>query len=349
MTVHSGTLPDTIRDIDQLESLLGEPSAGAITTLASLDDDLLILGVGGKMGPTLARMARRAFDIAGVRRRVIGVSRFGQGDEENRLRAHGIETIRCDMLDVKQLRDLPEIANIVYMAGMKFGSTGQEARTWAMNSFLPGLVCQRFPRSRIVAFSTGNVYPLSLVVRGGAVESDSPGPIGEYAMSCLGRERVFEHFSRTQNQPMAILRLNYATELRYGVLVDLASKVFTGEPIDLAMGNANVIWQGDANAMALQALGCPATPPLVLNIAGPEIVSIRRLAEQFGLLLEREPIFRGEESPSALISNGQEAIRRFGYPRVGVGQMLHWVADWIRQGGSSLGKPTHFEVRDGRF
>lgn len=341
--------PDRIETVEQLDDLLSEPTPAAVEALARLDGDLLLLGVGGKMGPTLARMARRAFDTAGLRRRVIGVSRFSGGGLESWLQQHGVETRRCDLLDPSQLARLPEAANVLFMTGMKFGSTGQEALTWAMNAHLPALVCQRFARSRIVAFSTGNVYGLSPVTHGGSVESDAPQPVGEYAMSCLGRERMFEYFSRTFGLPMALLRLNYATEMRYGVLFDVARKVWTGEPVDLAMGQLNALWQGDANAMSLAAFGHLTSPPRLLNLAGPEQLSVRRVAEQFGELLQRPVTFRGSEAPDALLSNGQRALRLFGYPRVGARQMIEWIADWVRRGGVSHGKPTHFEVRDGAF
>jgi nucleoside-diphosphate-sugar epimerase len=342
-------IPDTIANVEQLEDLLSAPTDGVLETLAGLEGDLILLGVAGKMGPTLARMARRAFDAAGVRRRVIGVARFSATGVEDRLQAHGVETVRCDLLDQAQLDRLPDAANVVAMTGMKFGATGQEALTWAMNSYLPGMLCQRYRHSRIVAFSTGNVYALSPVVRGGSVEDDPLQSVGEYAQSCVGRERIYEHFSRTLGIPLALLRLNYACELRYGVLVDLAQRVQAGEPVDLAMGNLNAIWQADANAMALCAFGHVTSPPLVLNVAGPETLSVRRLAEELGRLLGRPVRFQGSEAPDALLSNGQLGHRLFGYPRVSVGQMVCWIADWLRRGGPTLGKPTHFEVRDGRF
>jgi len=341
--------PASLESIEQLDDLLSEPSEGAIEALSHLEGDLLLLGVGGKMGPTLARMARRASDAAGVRRRVIGVSRFSSNDLEASLHSHGVETLRCDLLDDAQVQRLPDAPNIVFMTGMKFGSTGQEALTWAMNALVPALVCQRYRHSRIVAFSTGNVYGLSPVVRGGSLESDGLRPVGEYAMSCVGRERIFEHFSRTAGIPMAILRLNYATELRYGVLVDLALNIHAGHPIDLTMGALNALWQGDANSMALHAFAHLSSPPLVLNLAGPEQLSVRQAAELFGRLLDRPVVFRGEEAPDALLSNGQQAQRLFAYPRVGPRQMMEWIAAWVRRGGATLGKPTHFEVRDGSY
>jgi nucleoside-diphosphate-sugar epimerase len=342
-------VPDRIEDTEHLEELLSEPSAPAVEALGRLEGDLLVLGVGGKMGPTLARMARRASDLAGVRRRVVGLARFSEPGLEARLHAWGVETVRCDLLDGDGLARLPDAANVLYLVGMKFGSTGQEARTWAVNCWLPGLVCQRFRQARCVAFSTGNVYGLSPVARGGSVESDPPSPAGEYAMSCLGRERVFEHFSRTCRTPVALLRLNYATEMRYGVLIDLALRVREGRPIDLAMGHLNAIWQADASAMALAAFGLVSVPPRVLNVAGPELLSVRRVSEQLGTLLSRDVTFQGTESPEALLSNGQLAHRLFGYPRVSAGRLLHWIADWLGRGGETWARPTHFEVRDGKF
>jgi nucleoside-diphosphate-sugar epimerase len=341
--------PAAIADTDQLDDLLSEPTPLAVETLARLDGDLLLLGVGGKMGPTLARMARRASDAAGARRRVLGAARFSNPDHEGWLRRHGVETVRCDLLDPVQLERLPDAANIVFMTGMKFGSTDQEALTWAMNCHLPALVAQRFRGSRIVAFSTGNVYGLSPVHLGGSLETDPLSPVGEYAQSCVGRERMFEHFSRALGTPTAILRLNYATELRYGVLVDVARRVWAGEPVPLAMGHLNALWQGDANAMALCTFARVSSPPFVVNLAGPETLSVRRVAEEFGRLLGKAVTFTGTEAPDALLSNGQLGHQLFGYPRVSARQMMAWIADWIRRGGPTLDKPTHFESREGRF
>ncbi len=343
------SLPVAIDSVEQLDFLLSEPTEQVVTTLSGLQGDLMVLGVAGKMGPTLARMARRAYDGAKLKRRVIGVARFSNPQEQKKLESWGIETIRCDLLDEKALGALPEVPNIVYMAGMKFGSSGQEALTWAMNTFLPGMVCRRFPKSRIAAFSTGNIYGLAPVARGGSVESDSLNPVGDYAMSCVGRERMFEHFSRTQGTAVTTIRLNYACELRYGVLVDLARKVWEGNAVDLAMGNFNVIWQADANAMTLASLAHAASPPFVLNVAGPEQLSVRRVCEQFGQLMGREAKFVGSEAPDALLSNGQMGHRMFGYPRVTADQMMRWIARWVMCGGASLGKPTHFETRSGKY
>jgi nucleoside-diphosphate-sugar epimerase len=340
---------DSIADIADLENRLSEPSPGGVEALRRLDGDLVLLGAGGKMGPTLARMARRASDLAGVRRRVVAVSRFGDARLVESLNGHGVETVRCDLLDEGQWSRLPEAPNVVFMTGMKFGSTGQPWLTWAMNVFLPGVLCRRYRSSRIVAFSTGNVYPLTPVVLGGSVEGDAPGPVGEYAQTTLGRERILEYFSRTLGVPVVLLRLNYAAELRYGVVADVARKVWAGEPIDLAMGCFNAIWQGDANAMSLQAFDHCSTPPAVLNLGGPEVLSVRRLAEEFGRRFDRRVTFRGVEAADALLSNAQRAHQLLGYPRVPALQLIEWVADWVRRGGASLDRPTHFETRDGAY
>ena len=340
---------NSIPDVAALEDLLSEPTQETIAAMGSLDGDLVILGVGGKMGPTLARMAKRAFALAGVSRRVIGVSRFSTSNLQEKLQSWGVETHPCDLLDLKSYSQLPDAANIVYMAGMKFGSTDQQSLTWAMNSFLPGPVSQRYRDSRIAVFSTGNVYGLSPVTWGGSREQDPLHPVGEYALSCLGRERTFEHFSRTENIKMSILRVYYATELRYGVLMDLAQLVLSGKPVPLGMGHFSAIWQADAAAMSLRSLGHAATPPLVLNIAGPELFSVRRVAEEFAERMEKPVCFQGVESGDALVCNSQKAMHLFGYPRVSVAQMMTWTADWAVRGGESLAKPTHFENRAGDF
>lgn len=339
----------SIETVGQLDDLLSEPTRGVVDTLARLEGDVMLLGVGGKMGPTLARMAKRASETAGVRRRVIGVARFSSGDLAAQLEGHGLETIRCDLLDEAAVAKLPEVANVIFMAGMKFGATGNEATTWAMNSYLPAIICQKFRRSKIVAFSTGNIYGLVPVAGGGARESDTPNPAGEYAMSCLGRERLFEYFSRSLRIPVSLIRLNYACELRYGVLVDLARRVRDGEPIDLTMGHFNVLWQGDANAMALQAFGHVAAPPVVLNVTGAELLSVRAVCQRFGELMKQQVNFVGAESPTALLNNASRAFELFGRPRVSADQLIQWVGDWVLRGGDTLGKPTHFESRTGKF
>jgi hypothetical protein len=340
----------TIESVDQLEDLLSTPTPRVVEVFSRLDGDLIVLGVAGKMGPTLAWMARRAFDAAGKHdRRILGVARFSDPASERWLSARGVEPIRCDLLEPGAPGRLPEVANVVSMFAMKFGSTGQEATTWAMNSFLPGLVAERYRRSRIVAFSTGNVYGLTRVARGGSSESDMPRPVGEYAMSCLGRERILDYFSRTLGTPMALIRLNYAVEMRYGVLVDLARKVLSGSPIELDMGYFNVIWQADANAIALAALDYVTTPPAVLNVTGPETLSVRdvarRFATRFGVSLD----LRGAEAPDALLSDSDLCRRLFGPPRLGADQLIDLTARWLTSGGPTLDKPTHFESRDGRF
>jgi nucleoside-diphosphate-sugar epimerase len=340
---------DAITSLEQLEEMLSRPTPGVVETLGRLDGDLIVLGCGGKMGPSLTRMARRALDEAGSKHRVIGVDLFPLPEDEAKLRQVGVETIRCDLLDENQLNALPDVPNVVYMVGMKFSSSENQALTWALNAYLPGQVCRKYRASRITAFSTGNIYGMVPLWSGGSVESDEPKPEGEYAWSALARERVFEHFSRSYGTRVSIIRLNYSNELRYGVLVDIALKVWSGEPVDVTMGAANVIWQADANAMALQTLAYSASPPFVVNIAGPETISVRRVAEQFGRLMSREVKFTGSEAPDALLSNGQLCHQLFGYPRVSVRQLMEWIAAWIMAGGQTLGKPTHFETRDGKF
>lgn len=342
-------LPERIDDDEQLDELLSRPTPQAVEALGRATGDLILLGVGGKMGPTLARMAVRASAAAGVRRRVIGVSRFSNPDAERQLNAWDVETIRCDLLDPRQVDALPDAANVVAMSALKFGSTGRSALTWGMNVYVPTLVARRYAGSRIAAFSTGNVYPLTDVRLGGSREVDPVGPIGEYAMSTLGRERIYQYFAESTNTPTSIVRLNYACELRYGVLADMARKVFAGEPIDLSMGCLNAVWQGDANAAVLAAFDCCASPAFTFNLAGPETLSVRRLCEAFGDRFGKEPRFIGVESNTALLSNGQLGHRLFGYPRVTVDVMTRWIADWVTHGGRSLDKPTHFETRDGSY
>jgi nucleoside-diphosphate-sugar epimerase len=294
-------------------------------------------------------MARRAGERGGRAGRVIAVSRSFAAGLDDRLRTSGVETVACDLLDRRALEGLPEAPNVVLMAGRKFGSRGAEWLTWAMNAYLPGLVMERFPASRIVAFSTGNVYGLSPVAEGGAKETTAPRPVGEYAMSCLGRERLFEYFSRERSIPMAILRLNYACELRYGLLVDLAQRVLAGQPVDLAMGHFNTIWQADANAIALRAFDHVSTPPFVVNLTGPEILGVRQTCEQLSRAGGRSVTFAGVESTTALISNAQLAERLFGPPGFPPDRIMRWIVTWLQRGGPTLNKPTHFESREGIF
>jgi nucleoside-diphosphate-sugar epimerase len=336
------------RSESELDDALSEPTPGVVETIARLDGDIILLGAAGKMGPSLARMAKRAADMAGANRRVIAVSRFTSGGEEA-FTAHGIEVIRCELLDEAQVNTLPDAANVVYMPGRKFGSTGDQGATWAVNCYLPAIVCKKYSRSRIVAFSTGNVYPLTRPETGGPNESDALNPVGEYGMSALGRERMFGYFSRTLGIPVAIIRLNYAVDLRYGVVVDIARQLLSGEPISLAMGYFNAIWQGDANAMTLRALAHAATSPRVFNVTGPEVLSVRKVAERLGELLGVKPRFAGTEAETALISNAAAGIRELGPLRISSDQLIERVADWLKRGGRVLNRPTHFEARDGRY
>ncbi len=333
----------------ELEDVLSRPGEPDIHAMAVLDGDILILGCGGKMGPSLARLARRAADASGKKKRIIAVSRFSRQQVRDELAAAGVETIASDLLEPGALASLPDVPNVIFMAARKFGTSGAEYLTWAMNTFLPGLVAERYRNSRMVAFSTGNVYDLRPVVRGGADESSAVGPQGEYAQSALGRERMFEYGSNQWHTKVVLLRLNYAIELRYGVLVDIALAVYGQQPIDLRMGMFNAIWQGDANSMCLRSLAHCQSPPLVLNITGPETISVREIAREFGKRFGREPVITGEESPTALLSNAARAHQLFGYPRVTRGQMVDWVAHWVANGRPLLNKPTHFQTRDGQF
>ena len=317
--------------------------------MGALEGDILVLGAGGKMGPSLARLAQRASEAAGVRRRVIAVSRYALRVTRDTLERDRVETIACDLFDAAALAALPEAPNVVYMVGQKFGTTGDAPRTWAINALLPGLVARRFSGARIVAFSTGNVYPLSPVSGEGPREADATGPIGDYAASALARERVLEFCAARQRTPMALLRLNYAIEPRYGVLRDLADRIQAGEPVDLGMAKVNLIWQRDANAVALWALAHCAVPPLVLNVTGHPALSVRWLAEQLGARLGTMPVFGGSEGDRALLSDSTRMVQLVGEPEVGIGEMLDRVVDWVARGGRSLGKPTHFEEREGRF
>ncbi|TVY10513.1 NAD-dependent epimerase/dehydratase family protein [Paenibacillus cremeus] len=338
-----------MKTIQELENKLAEPSAALIREIAELDGDIMLLGVGGKMGPSLARLAMNAIKAAGVDKKVYGASRFSSGGLKEELEADGVITIPVDLLNDQQLQALPDVKNIIYMAGNKFGTTGNEHFTWAMNSYLPGRVAEKYRNSRIVVFSTGNVYPLTPVFQGGATETMAPNPNGEYGQSCLGRERIFEHFSHKYDIPMVIYRLNYAIDLRYGVLLEVAKSVLAGKPVDLTMGHANVIWQGDANEMAIRSLTVCSTPPAVVNVTGPETLSMRWVAEQFAARLGKEPVFVGKESENALLSNSSKASQLFGYPRVTILEMIDWISGWVAQDGLTWNKPTHFQEREGKF
>ena len=339
-----------IKTESELEELLSRPDEQTASAMSALEGDLLILGAGGKMGPSLARLARRAADKAGVKKRVIAVARFTNDKLLSEFAAHGIETITCDLLETGALNRLPEVPNVVFMAARKFGTAGGEHLTWAMNTYLPGLVAERYRNSRIVAFSTGNVYPLRTLAEGGATETTPVGPVGEYAQSALGRERMFEYGSKRWGTPVTLLRLNYAVELRYGVLVDIGRTVFEQRPIDLQMPAVNVIWQRDANAWCLRSFAHCQSPPLILNITGPEMLSVRDVALEFGRQFANEPNFvSAVEGSSALLSDTTRAHGLFGNPTVRPAEMIEWAANWIRDGGTMLDKPTHFQRRDGKF
>jgi nucleoside-diphosphate-sugar epimerase len=339
-------LPDRFADVDALEDFMTLPSEALVDDLARLSGDIVILGIGGKMGPTLARLAKRA----APGKRIVGVARFSEAGLKQKLEGWGIETIACDLLDREAIARLPKLENVIYMAGRKFGSSGAEHLTWAMNAYVPGLVAEAFAKSRIVAFSTGCVYPFVNVLHQGATEEVPPNPpAGEYANSCVARERIFQYFSHKCGTSGRLIRLNYAIDMRYGVLFDIASRVKAGVPIGLSTGHVNVIWQGDANTQVLRALAHCTTPASPLNVSGPEAASVRALAEAFGARLARKPVFVGTEGETAWLINTAEATRLFGYPAVPLGRMIDWVADWVARDMQSLGKDTHFDVRDGVF
>ena len=341
----ASVLPTGFASTAELDEFMTRPSQALIDTLGSVDGDILVLGVGGKMGPTLARLAKRA----APGKRVVGVARFSDAAVRGTLADAGVETIACDLLDAQAVAALPDIANVVFAAGHKFGASAQPSLTWAMNTHVPALVAARFKASRIVAFSTGNVYPLTRVGGAGASESTLPGPVGEYAQSCLGRERMFEYFSARHGTPGRIVRLNYAIDMRYGVLADIAGKVLRGEAVDVTMGHVNVIWQGDANAQVLRCLAHCTTPSSPLNVTGAETVSVRRLAAAFAAHFGVEANIVGVEADTALLSATTVAASLFGAPPISLETMIGWVADWVGRGGASFGKPTKFEVRDGTF
>jgi nucleoside-diphosphate-sugar epimerase len=333
----------------ELEERLSRPGEADVTAASVLQGDLMILGAGGKMGPSLARLAQRASRQAGVATRIIAVARFSSDALVSQLEADGIEIIRCDLLEAGSLSMLPDIPNIIFMAARKFGTSGSEYLTWAINTYLPGLVAERFRYSRIVAFSTGNVYPLQSIGRGGATESTPAAPVGEYAQSALARERMFEYASQRWGTLVAILRLNYAIDLRYGVLLDIARAVYERRPVNLRMSLVNVIWQGDANSVCLRSLAHCQSPPTILNITGPETLAVRYLALEFGRRFNIEPVWDGEETSTALLNVAAKAHQLFGYPSVTVQDLIDWTAHWIISGNSTLRKPTHFDVRDGKF
>jgi dTDP-4-dehydrorhamnose reductase len=338
-------LPERIKTVEELDELLSRPGEALINYMKGLDGDLMILGAGGKIGPTITRLAKRAVEASGVQKEIYAVDVQPLPD----LESEGISTISFDLLDLRQVEQLPRAKNIIFMAGMKFGATGNEPLTWAINVIVPYHVARTFTDSRIAAFSTGCVYPVMHVFSGGPTEETPPEPIGEYAMSCLGRERMFDFLSQTRNGKVVHIRLNYSVELRYGVLYDIASAVWNGEPVDVTTGFANVIWQGDASSQIMQSLDLASSPPTILNVTGPETFSVRQVAFKFGELLGKDVQITGEENGMAYINNATRANELFGYPSVPLGKVIEWTADWIKSGGANLGKPTHFEAQDGKY
>jgi dTDP-4-dehydrorhamnose reductase len=341
--------PEVIQTEAQLEEFLTTPGATLVDFIKTVPGPLLVLGAGGKMGPTLAVLARRAAEIAGHKLNVIAVSRFTDAQSREWLEARGVQTRSCDLLNARAVGDLPDSPSILYLVGLKFGTAQNPGATWAMNTIVPARVTERFRDARIVALSTGNVYPFSELSRGGSLENDPLTPLGEYGNAAIGRERIFEFYSRSQEISVAQLRLFYAVELRYGVLVDIAQKVYAGEAIDLANGYFNCIWQGDANEMVVRSLALCATPPAVYNLCRPEVFSVRDAANRLGALLNKTPHFHGKEAATALLGNAKPICARLGEPAMKLDQMLQWIAHWVAQGGRNLNRPTHFEVRDGKY
>ena len=340
--------PEAIRDEGELEELLSRPSPADVAFARTLSDDVVVLGAGGKMGPSLARRVRRSLDAAEASRRVFAVARFSEPGLRAALERDGIKTIACDLLDPGDVARLPKCPNVLFLAGRKFGSAGRPDLTWAQNVVVPSLVAPHFAESRVVVFSSGNVYPLVSPGGAGGTEQDPVAPVGEYAQTCVGRERVFEHASRERSTPCLLFRLFYAVDLRYGTLVDVARRVHAGEAVDLGAGHVNAIWQGDANSYAFRGLSLCESPPRPLVVTGPEVVSVREAAEALGRRFGKPPRFAGDPGP-ALLGDPSLCASLLGPPEVGLPRLLDWVAAWVEQGGRSLGKPTRFEATDGRF
>ncbi len=332
-----------------LDAMLTEPSQALVEDIQKIAGNILVLGAGGKMGPSLCVLIRNACEKAGIKKEIIAASRFSDPIATAYLKEKGITLVFADLLDEEQVKALPDADNVIFMAGRKFGTNGQEAATWAMNAVVPANAARRFANARTVVFSSGNIYPMVPLASGGATEETPTSPVGEYAMSCLARERVFEYYSRERGVPILLYRLNYAVDLRYGVLHDIARSIMEGTPVPLATGVVNLIWQHDANEIAVRSLLHTGTPPTILNVTGPETLSVRAIAEELGHHLGKKPVFAGEESPMAFINNAAKATELFGYPTVSARTMIRWQAEWLLQNGRSLGKPTHFEERKGSF
>lgn len=329
----------------KLEDVLSEPTEATKKIVAKLNGDIAVLGAGGKMGPTLAMMLKKASEG----RKIYAVSRFSDKEAKARIEEAGVKTIEAELLDESRYCELPGVENVFYLAGMKFGATGNQPLTWALNSFLPGLIARHYKDAQIVVFSTGNVYPLVDINSGGAKETTIPEPIGEYAESCLGRERMFEYFSQLYNTAVTIVRLNYSNEPRYGIIVDLTLKILNDEPIDLTMGAVNLIWQRDANDYIIQAMSLAKSPPALLNVTGPDTIPIRQLAKQIGKELDKEPKFVSHEAQTALLSNASYCFSVFGYPKTKLEQMVSMIVKWVSSGRKVLNKPTKYGIRDGKF
>jgi len=332
-------------DEDGLEDILSEPTDATRDIVASLNGDIVVLGAGGKMGPTLAMMLKKASSG----KNIYAVSRFSDKAVRTKIERVGVKTIQADLLDESLYSQLPDVENVFYLAGMKFGATGNQPLTWALNSFMPGLVARHYKNSRIVVFSTGNVYPFVDINSGGASEQTAPEPVGEYAQSCLGRERMFEYFSQLHNTPVTVVRLNYANEPRYGIIVDLTRKILNDEPIDLTMGAVNLIWQRDANDYIIRSMSLAKSPPAILNVTGPDTVPIRQLAEQIGKELNSKPKFVSEESRTALLSDASYCLSLFGSPQMLLEQMVSMIVKWVASGKKVLNKPTKYDIRNGKF
>lgn len=343
------TYPEFFKNEEELEEAISRPTPEVVKMMETLEGDIIFLGVSGKMGISMAHMAKRACDMAGIKKRIIGVSRFSQPTNKDYLESLGIEIISGDLIDQEFVKSLPKVENVIYLAGTKFGTDGNEPYTWIMNSFIPGLVVDHYKNSRIVALSTGCVYPLVNIDSGGSLESDPALPIGEYAQSCLGRERLFQYGSLEHKTPISLIRLNYAVEMRYGVLVDIALKIKNNQPVDVTMGYANIIWQGDANAFVLRSLMLCENPARILNLTGLERISIHDVAKKLGKLMGREVVITGKEDKVALLSNASNIIKSMGKPVVSVDEMIKWIADWVNSEQRVHGKPTHFEVKDGKY
>ena len=340
--------PPSVDSEDALDDLLTSPRRQLVQFIKTLTSPLLILGAGGKMGPSLTVLAKRAAVAAGHPLEVIAASRFTERAARDWLEARGVKTLVADALQREDLAALPDADNVIYLVGQKFGTSNNPARTWIANTLAPALAAERFRSSRIVALSTANVYPLASVAAGGSREDAPLNPLGEYANAAVARERVFEYFSQQYGTAIALLRLSYALDLRYGVIADIAEKVLRGEPIPLASGHFNAIWQGDANEFILRSFAFAASPATAFNLSGP-MLSVRSVAEQLGGLLHRQPVFEGTESGTALVCNTARMAGLLGTPATPLDSILRWTAEWVRNNRRSLNRPTHFETRDGTY